>query len=110
RSARPMTIERLASPGSRAEGRPDDPLLSIVVVSFNTRELTRRCLASLRAHTGGIPTQVIVVDNASADGSAEMVRREYPEVELVANDDNRGFAAANNQAFRRARGRWVLLL
>lgn len=105
-----MTIERLASPGSRAEGRPDDPLLSIVVVSFNTRELTRRCLASLRAHTGGIPTQVIVVDNASADGSAEMVRREYPEVELVANDDNRGFAAANNQAFRRARGRWVLLL
>lgn len=63
-----------------------------VVVSYNTRELLRRCLASLAD-----ADEVVVVDNASADGSAEMVEREFPGVRLVRNRENRGFGAANNQ-------------
>jgi len=86
------------------------PELSVVVVSYNTRDLTRRCLASTEEHAGDTPHAIILVDNASADGSAEMVRTEFPHVRLVANPDNRGFAAANNQAFELAEGRYVLLL
>jgi Predicted glycosyltransferases len=84
--------------------------LSIVVVSYNTREMTRECLASVFANAGSLALQVIVVDNDSRDGSVEMIRAEFPQVELIANDQNRGFAAANNQGFRLARGEFVLLL
>lgn len=84
--------------------------LSIVVISYNTCELTRACLASIAANRDPATTQVIVVDNASVDGSAEMVEREFPTVELVRNIDNRGFAAANNQAFALAGAPYILLL
>lgn len=89
-----------------------EPALSIVVVSWNVRDLLRDCLRSLE-ETVELPAgswEVIVVDNASSDGSREMVEREFPTVQVVANDDNRGFGAANNQAFERARGRHLLLL
>jgi len=86
------------------------PELSVVVVSYNTRDLTRRCLLSVEEHARDIPHEIILVDNASADGSAGMVRDEFPAVRLLANTDNRGFAAANNQAFALAEGRYVLLL
>ena len=99
---------KAASVSARTElGMPD---LSVVVVSYNTRDLTRRCLQSVQDHAAGIATERILVDNASADGSADMVRREFPDVRLIANADNRGFAAANNQAFEIARGRYLLLL
>lgn len=84
--------------------------VSIVVVSWNTRELLRRCLASLREEIAGIDAEVFVVDNASADGSADMVEEQYPEFRLIRNAENLGFAKANNQAFRLAKGRTVLLL
>lgn len=77
----------------------------MVVVSYNTRDLLRRCLESLAD-----VDQVIVVDNASADGSADMVGSEFPMVELVANPDNRGFGAANNQGLARRRHEIALLL
>ena len=93
-----------------AQTARDAPELSVVVVSYNTRDLTRRCLRSVQEHAKGIATELILVDNASADGSADMVRTEFPEVRLIANANNRGFAAANNQAFEIARGRYVLLL
>ncbi len=80
--------------------------VSIVVVSYNVRELLARCLDSAT----GKGYEVIVVDNASADGSAGMVRDRFPTVCLVENAENRGFAAANNQAFEQARGRYVLML
>jgi GT2 family glycosyltransferase/glycosyltransferase involved in cell wall biosynthesis len=83
-------------------------MLSIVVVSYNTRELLRQCLASLRRHA---PTaQVIVVDNASQDGSVEMVRADFPSAEVVALTKNWGFAAANNAGLRLAVGDPVVLL
>lgn len=86
--------------------------LSIVIVNWNVRELLRACIASVYAD-GGLPAeelQVIVVDNASADASAQMVREAYPEVELLANADNPGFGRANNQALPLCRAPMVLLL
>lgn len=82
--------------------------VSVVIVSFNTREMLRRCLQDLFAQA--VAVQVLVVDNASTDGSVAMVRNEFPDVELIALDDNAGFARANNIAFERCRGRYALLL
>jgi len=85
---------------------------SIVIVNWNVRDLLRQCLQSVY-DAGGLRAeqlQVIVVDNASADGSVEMVRAEFPQVELVANADNLGFGKANNQALPMCRGRHVVLL
>ncbi len=88
--------------------------LSIVIVNWRTRELLRACLRSLREALGerlaSGSAEVIVVDNASGDGSAEMVTAEFPEVRLLANGENRGYAAGNNQGIAAARGREVLLL
>ena len=78
------------------------PDLSIVIVSFNTRQLLKECLDSVYASLAEstLTSEVIVVDNASRDDSAAMVRKHFPQVRLIANEDNRGFAAANNQALR----------
>jgi len=88
----------------------NDPDISVIVVSYNTRDLLRDCLASVEATMGGLSYEVIVVDNASADGSAAMVAAMFPRARLIVNDVNRGFAAANNQAFAVMRGRYALLL
>ena len=84
--------------------------VSIVIVSWNTRDILRECLASLSAETRDVSFEVVVVDNASNDGSPDMVKCEFPEVILLENGENRGFAAANNQGITIARGRYVLLL
>jgi GT2 family glycosyltransferase len=84
--------------------------VSVIVVNRNTREILRSCLVSLLAQTAGPSFEVAVVDNGSTDGSVEMVRDEFPQALLISNTLNRGFAAANNQAMRLARGRYVLLL
>lgn len=85
--------------------------LSVVVVSWNVRDLLRRCLLSIIASSQArLSAQVIVVDNGSTDGSAQMVRREFPDIHLIANTENRGFPAANNQGLAVARGRYILLL
>ena len=84
--------------------------LSILIVSWNTRDILRDCLNSVRWATAGRAAEVIVVDNASEDGSADMVEREFPEVRLVRSATNTGFAAGNNIALRMAQGRWLLLL
>lgn len=85
---------------------------SVLVVNWNVRDLLRACLASVyaEARTPAAEYEVIVVDNASSDGSAEMVRREFPQVRLVVSDDNLGFGRANNVAFARCRGRAIVLL
>lgn len=82
--------------------------LTIIIVSWNVRALLRRCLQSIPSDSPSV--QVIVVDNASCDGSAEMVRREFPQVHLITNEQNRGFTAANNQGLALSRGRYLLLL
>jgi len=84
------------------------PDVSVVIVSFNGREWLKRCLLSLASvHCS---TEIIVVDNGSTDGSRELVTSEFPRVKLLANGNNRGFAAACNQGMRVATGRYHLLL
>ena len=84
--------------------------VSVIVVNWNTRDLLRGCLQSLRVVKSDFGLEVIVIDNASEDGSQEMVAGEFPDVRLIRNDGNRGFAAANNQGLKLARGRHALLL
>ncbi len=85
--------------GRRQSASGGQEHLPVIIVSYNTRELLRRCLSALLASEGVAP-QPIVVDNASSDGSAAMVRDEFPCVRVIALDSNRGFAAANNVALR----------
>jgi GT2 family glycosyltransferase len=84
--------------------------VSIIIVNWNTRDILRDCLVSVYAQTKDITYEVILVDNASSDGSAQMVKTEFPQVILIENTENYGFAAANNQGMRIAKGRYVLLL
>ena len=85
-------------------------MLSVIIVSYNTASLLRDCLEKLFATGTMLDMEVFVVDNNSADDSAAMVRKEFPQVMLTANPDNRGFAAANNQAWLQAKGDYILLL
>lgn len=117
-----MTVRPIPPGRARGGTAPDDApapvagdgevLVSIIVVSWNVRELLLDCLQSLLDEWGGRggAMQVILVDNASSDGTVEAVRERFPWVELVANQDNVGFGRANNQALPRCRGRFVLLL
>ena len=84
--------------------------ISIIIVNWNTRDLLRSCLRSVCEQSGKVEYEAIVVDNASTDGSAEMVRNDFPQATLIENSENRGFAAANNQGMTIAKGRYVLLL
>jgi N-acetylglucosaminyl-diphospho-decaprenol L-rhamnosyltransferase len=84
--------------------------VSFLIVSWNVRDLLRRALASVLADAAGIESEIILVDNASRDGTVEMVRAEFPRVHLIGNADNRGFTGANNQALVVARGRYFFLL
>ena len=80
-------------------------MVSVVIVSYNTQEILRNCLEALFEHSKGVAMEVFVVDNDSHDGSAAMVKNDFPSVMLITNHENLGFAAANNQAFALARGR-----
>ncbi len=78
--------------------------VSIVIVSYNTREFLRSCLASIYEHTRGIEFEIVVVDNASSDGTPDMVAAEFSQATLVRRLTNAGFAAGVNQGIARARG------
>jgi GT2 family glycosyltransferase len=86
--------------------------LSVAIVSWNVRELLEGCLASLfgSLQQCSLEYEVLVVDNASSDGSADMVAACFPQAQLVVNEENTGFAAANNQALQQTCGRYALLL
>jgi GT2 family glycosyltransferase len=84
--------------------------VSVVIVSFDTREMTLECLGKLYDGLAGISAEVFVVDNGSTDGSAEAIQSAFADVQVIANQCNRGFGAANNQAIRLARGEFILLL
>lgn len=104
--ARAVEIEtKLAVPSAASR----DHEVCAVIVSHNTRDLLARCLAAVLAQSD-VDLHVIVVDNASTDGSVRMVRESFPEVELVALEDNLGFGSANNVAFGRSRSEFVLLV
>ncbi len=84
--------------------------VDVVLVSYNTADLTRKALTALAGSTGGPTLNVIVVDNASQDGSAAMLSAEFPGLTLIANQGNVGFGRANNQALPHCVGRYMLLL
>jgi len=84
--------------------------LSVVILNWKVKELLRQCLISVYRETSDIDFEVIVVDNDSRDGSAEMVAREFPQARLIVNDRNVGFAAGNNVGIKVASGEFVLLL
>ena len=86
--------------------------LSIIIVNYNTRDITADCIKSVIKNTKGISFEIIMIDNASSDGSAEGIRpltKEYP-LKIIANDQNIGFGGGNNQGLKIARGRYLLLL
>jgi len=89
---------------------PDPLELSIIVVTYNSRRHVRDCLESIQQNVGDIDHEVIVVDNASQDGTPEIVRNNFPNVHLTVNRENRGFARGNNQGISQSQGRTVLLL
>ncbi|MCP4425627.1 MAG: glycosyltransferase family 2 protein [Chloroflexi bacterium] len=86
------------------------PDLSIIIVSWNVRELLRACLHSIDAGRGGLDLELIVVDGASGDGSPAMVREAFPWVKLIACDENVGFPKGNNIGLAEVNGRYILLL
>jgi len=94
--------------GGSKDGAP--LLLSICIVNWNTRDHVRACLESIAKHPPNLPCEIIVVDNGSADGSAEMVAREFPGVRLIANERNEQYARASNQAIRESSGELLFLL
>ncbi|NJN94933.1 MAG: glycosyltransferase [Anaerolineales bacterium] len=102
---------KFSAPASQAqdpdESRPD---FSIIILNWNTRDLLVDCLNTIFQHAADLSLEVIVVDNASTDGSQAMLREHFPQVRLIANHDNVGFAKGNNQGMAVSQGRYWLLL
>ena len=84
--------------------------LSIIIVNWNTKGLLDRCLGSIYLNPPLVPFEIIVVDNASIDGSPEMIKRRFPSVKLICSESNLGFAKGNNAGIAHARGKYCLLL
>ncbi|NND94395.1 MAG: glycosyltransferase [Flavobacteriales bacterium] len=84
--------------------------LSVIIVNYNVEYFLEQCLNSVLKASEGIEYEIIVVDNASVDGSLDMMQRRFPDVHLIANKDNRGFSKANNQGILESKGEYVLLL
>lgn len=89
---------------------PVVPDISVIIVSWNSRELTLSCVESVLRHADGVPLELIVVDNASDDGTARAIRESVPHARLLVNTENLGFARASNQGMAAAQGSLLLLL
>ena len=81
---------------------PSADLVTVIIVSWNGKDLLRKCLGTFYQNTTNVNYGVVVVDNASRDGSAEMLQSEYPRVHVIKNARNKGFSVANNQGIRYA--------
>ena len=107
----PMVTSVPLNTASARQGTDRDAVdVSVCIANWNCRELLRRCLNSLYGSDQETRFEVVVVDNASSDGAAEMVAVEFPQVTLIRNRENRGFAAASNQAAGQTTGRYILFL
>ncbi len=84
--------------------------LSIIIVNYNVKYFVEQCIHSIQKAVNGLTAEVFVVDNNSVDGSVRMIREKFPEVHLIENKDNKGFSKANNQAIRKAKGDYILIL
>ena len=85
-------------------------MLSIIIVNYNVRDFLMHTLESIQKAVLSIPHEIIIVDNASVDGSVEMVKNRFPDVKLIENQVNKGFAAANNQAIKISTGEYIALI
>ena len=99
-----------SAPLDAADNGGGGMVLSTLVVNYNTRDLLQPCLQALDESAAGVPSQIIIVDNASRDGSPEVLREKFAERQLLFNEQNVGFGRANNQAYALAKGRYLLLL
>ncbi len=84
--------------------------LSIIIVNYNVKYFLEQCLHSVQNACNGLESEIFVVDNDSVDGSVKMVKEKFPDIHLIENKENKGFSSANNQAIRKSRGKYVLLL
>jgi len=84
--------------------------LSIVIVNYNVKYFVEQCVHSVQKAVNGLTAEVFIVDNNSVDGSVRMIHEKFPEVHLIENKENRGFSRANNQAIRKAKGEYILIL
>lgn len=84
--------------------------LSIIIVSWNVREDLLRCIRSIEENKPSCTFEVIIVDNASTDGTVDIIQKHFSEISLIINNDNRGFAAANNQALKKSQSKYILFL
>ena len=84
--------------------------LSIIIVNYNVKYFVEQCIHSIQKAVNGLSTEIFVVDNNSVDGSVRMIREKFPDVHLIENKDNKGFSKANNQAIRKAKGEYILVL
>lgn len=98
------------TPQTPCEGAVSPLEVSIIIVSYNTREVTLACLDSIVKYTTSCTFEIILIDNGSSDGTLDAVRARFPSVRIVANTKNIGFAAANNQGIALATGQYILLL
>jgi GT2 family glycosyltransferase len=103
-------MPNLVSNSARGSSPHDMPGISIVIVSWNAKHLVQQTLISLQQSCSDLSTEVFVVDNASSDGTPDMVQQEFPDVRLIRCQRNLGFAKANNVAMRLARGKYVCLI
>ncbi|OGP66776.1 MAG: hypothetical protein A2031_01655 [Deltaproteobacteria bacterium RBG_19FT_COMBO_43_11] len=94
----------------RPEHKSGEIDISVIIVNWNTKELIQNCLDSVYRTMGNLAFEIIVVDNASSDGSLLLLDKKYPQVIKISNQENRGFGAANNQAFAIMKGKYALLL
>ncbi len=85
-------------------------VVSVIIVNLNGKQLLASCLPSIYEKSSSIAKEIIVVDNNSADGSIEWLKKNYPDVAIIQNKDNKGFSRANNQGIRKAKGKYLLLL
>jgi GT2 family glycosyltransferase len=105
-----MSRVEAAPAASKLEGREHCPDVSVCIVNWNCRAFLQACLQSLQAARHEVDLEIVVVDNASTDGAADMTAAEFPHVLLIRNSTNVGFARANNQGAHAARGRYLFFL
>lgn len=103
-----QTVTRLSQ--SEECQKSSQPVVTVCIVNWNCKNLLDRCLRSLSRNRQGVNLEIIVVDNGSTDGAPDLVRSNHPKVHLICNEKNQGFARANNQAIRLAKGRYLFFL
>jgi len=109
--APPLTSMKLQNRGNSNESMDSERIvLSVIIVTWNARDYTLQCLKSLQAQGNALSTEIIIVDNASSDGTPESVKRAFPHVRVVQNETNLGFAKANNIGMQLSRGQYICLI